>query len=630
MGYSLEINDNNSAPTYTHVKKVGIIGAGVAGLQLAERLTKVDGIEVTIFESTGKVGGVWSSNYADFGLQVPKELYEFPSFPYPEHKQWAQFPKGPQVQEYIENFAAHFDLTRLIKFNTSVLAAKPLSAGGWSVTFATDGGTAPAITEAFDFVVVATGMYSGACPHMPAHPGRETFAGEVLHSHGFTRREQAAGKRVVVVGGGKSAVDCAVAAVKGGAKNVTLLYREAHWPVPRRILDLIPFQWATYSRFGHALLPTHHDVSPLAWWMHCLLTPLKWLMWRLVELIFAWQFRLEGEMRPTTRIEIDVFTGGQILTYEARDMIRSGQLTARKGAIARYTSDGVELATEGRSIGADLVVYGTGFVKSYDYLDADVQAKLRLRRDGLYLYRSLLPVSVPGIAFLGSEVSTFNNVLTHALQAAWLSRLLTGAMALPPPRQMQAAVDAEMSWKRMWMPSTSARAAIQQLHMPKYHDRLMADMGEATCRKSNPLFEMLVPYNARDYRALFGLPDRTTWMRLKSAIVLAALLLPTLLEPEGEQLILWLVAAAVCAGVHLLPEETPRSVAFAESLLRPLAPRSAERAAMRMPAAAPRSPRSPRHTTLAPARYAPSRECHEVVPVGFVFEERAAKPIKRE
>ena len=88
------------------------------------------------------------------------------------------------------------------------------------MTFATDNGAAPATTEAFDFVVVATGMYSGACPHMPAHPGQADFAGEVLHSHGFTRREQAAGKRVVVVGGGKSAVDCAVAAVKGGAKNV--------------------------------------------------------------------------------------------------------------------------------------------------------------------------------------------------------------------------------------------------------------------------------------------------------------------------------------------------------------------------------------------------------------------------
>ena len=36
---------------------------------------------MTIFEKTNKVGGVWSANYADFGLQVPKELYEFPDFP---------------------------------------------------------------------------------------------------------------------------------------------------------------------------------------------------------------------------------------------------------------------------------------------------------------------------------------------------------------------------------------------------------------------------------------------------------------------------------------------------------------------------------------------------------------------
>merc|ERR1719473_2028443 len=233
-------------------------------------------------------------------------------------------------------------------------------------------------------------------------------------------------------------------------------------------------------------------------------------------------------------------------------MIRSGALKVRKDSIARYTPDGVDLAHNGASIGADLVVYGTGFIKSYDYLDADVQAKLQLQRDGLYLYRSLLPVSVPGIAFLGSEVSTFNNVLTHSLQAVWLSRLLTGAMALPPPREMQKAVEAEMNWKRTWMPSTSARAAIQQLHMPKYHDRLLADMGEAACRKSNPFFEAFVPYNARDYRALFGLPDRTAWMRVKTTIDLAALLLPPLAEPS-EKFTASLMAAVVCVFVYLPP-----------------------------------------------------------------------------
>ena len=55
--------------------------------------------------------------------------------------------------------------------------------------------------------------------------------------------------------------------------------------------------------------------------------------------------------------------------------------------------------------------------------------------------------------------------------------------------------------------------------MPKYHDRLVADMGLPTCRKSNLLSELLMPYNARDYSDIFGLTSRTTWMRVKALVV---------------------------------------------------------------------------------------------------------------
>ena len=52
---------------------------------------------------------------------MPQELYEFPAFPYPKDKKWDHFPKGAQVQAYIEAFAEHFSLNEVIKFNTSVL-----------------------------------------------------------------------------------------------------------------------------------------------------------------------------------------------------------------------------------------------------------------------------------------------------------------------------------------------------------------------------------------------------------------------------------------------------------------------------------------------------------------------------
>jgi dimethylaniline monooxygenase (N-oxide forming) len=45
------------------------------------------------------------------------------------------------------------------------------------------------------------------------------------------------------------------------------------------------------------------------------------------------------------------------------------------------------------------------------------QARLGLQKDGLHLYRSVLSPQLPRLGFVGSEVSTLNNVLTSGLQA---------------------------------------------------------------------------------------------------------------------------------------------------------------------------------------------------------------------
>merc|ERR1711948_144433 len=110
------------------------------------------------------------------------------------------------------------------------------------------------------------------------------------------------------------------------------------------------------------------------------------------ELIFRLQFGLSGDFVPTTRLDHDVFTGGQILSYEFRDMHRAGKVGAQKGAIARFT-------------------------KSYAYLEPALRERLNRQSDGLYLYRNMFPPQVPDLCFIGSEVSTFNNILTQGLQA---------------------------------------------------------------------------------------------------------------------------------------------------------------------------------------------------------------------
>jgi len=484
---------------FSHVKKVAIVGGGVAGLQTARALSKI-GKDCVIFERGDNVGGVWRSNYDSFGLQVPKELYEFPEFPWPSAVKQGYYPTGPETQTYIESYAKHFGLNSQIRFNTSVHKIFKLNecSHAWQLSFGKDGEAAQ--EEDFDFVVVATGMYSSN-PNIPQVPGQSEFQGEVYHSCTFTDAKVCEGKKVVVIGGGKSAIDNAVSGAKHGESS-TLIYRSAHWPVPRHLCNLVPFKWGTYSRFGHFMLQPHHDATNLAKMMHKVFSPVKWVWWRVVEQMFKLQFRLPKEMIPDTPIEVDVFSGGQILNYEFRDMLKAGKVNATKGALQRMTPTGAVLQ-DGTEVEADVLVFGTGFGKSYDVLESSLRERLDLERDGLYLHRNVLPPRLPGLAFVGAEVSTFNNILTHGLQAEWLARVMQGNVELSPD-EMSQAVEQEQAWKRSWMPATSARASILQLHMMKYHDVLLKDMGENHRRKGwNVLGEVLAPYNARDYSPIF-------------------------------------------------------------------------------------------------------------------------------
>ena len=167
---------------FSGVKRVAIVGAGVAGLQTAKALKEL-GLDVTVLEKSDNVGGVWRKNYADFGLQVPQSLYEFPDFPYPKGNKYDRFPKGGEVQDYIEQYATANNLRALTRFETGVQKISSNADGlSWTLETETKG---ECKTEVFDFVVVATGMY-GWPPHIPLARGSDKFKGEILHSCTFT------------------------------------------------------------------------------------------------------------------------------------------------------------------------------------------------------------------------------------------------------------------------------------------------------------------------------------------------------------------------------------------------------------------------------------------------------------
>ena len=66
--------------------------------------------------------------------------------------------------------------------------------------------------------------------------------------------------------------------------------------------------------------------------------------------------------------------------------MKAGTVEDRLGSIDRFVEDGVILK-DGSKLEADMVVFGTGFTKSYDYFDEETTKALDKQKDGLYLYR---------------------------------------------------------------------------------------------------------------------------------------------------------------------------------------------------------------------------------------------------
>lgn len=275
--------------TSPQVKKVGIIGAGVAGLQMVRSL-KARGIDCVAFDGASKVGGLWQENYVGYGLQVPKQLYEFPDFPF--QKPWGYYPTGAEVQQYIEDFADEYELNEHVKLNTKVDKIERRADGKAGWTFRVSSGEAVDV----DYAVVSSGMYSTANPFLPNYEGADSFAGAVLHSSQYLDSSVVAGKNVIVVGGGKSAADIACDAANKGAASTTYLYRNAHWPTPREIAWVIPFQYVFLSRLGQQLVSLFKGGWPTApagtHLFHSILSVPMRGVFALVEGLFALQLGL--------------------------------------------------------------------------------------------------------------------------------------------------------------------------------------------------------------------------------------------------------------------------------------------------------------------------------------------------
>jgi putative flavoprotein involved in K+ transport len=187
-----------------------VIGGGPAGLATAAVL-KRRGIQATVLERSDDVGASWRKHYDRLHLHTVRWLSNLPGYRFSTtHGRWVS---RDGVIAYLERYARHHDLD--VRTGVEVRGLER-SGDGWTLDTST--GSLHA-----SFVVVATGY--NHTPVLPDWPGRDGFAGELIHGQDYRNPDPYRGRDVLVVGSGNTGAEIAVDLVEGGAARVRMAIR---------------------------------------------------------------------------------------------------------------------------------------------------------------------------------------------------------------------------------------------------------------------------------------------------------------------------------------------------------------------------------------------------------------------
>lgn len=384
----------------TPTAEICVIGAGCGGLVTIKSLRE-KGLAVEAFEKGSDIGGMWryendngmSSAYRSLHIDSSRRNLGYPDFPVPDDL--PDFLSHGQVLAWLESYAACFALRDAITFRTEVTTVTPAAEGQWDVRLSTGE------TRRYRHVVVANGHLWD--PRMPAFPG--TFEGQALHSHHYRTAMPFEGQDVLVVGIGNSAVDIAVDLCRN-ARSVHLSTRRSAWVMPKYLMGIPTDRWSAF----------------LARRLHLPTPVIRMIVSRLMRLAVGNQERF-GLPRPGHPMWREHATISQdLLPHLGHGWIRV------KPDIERLDGHDVRFV-DGTARRFDAIVYATGYRTTFPFLDRSVFEV----RDGadVPLYRRMVAVDRPGLAFIGLVQPIGPTIPLMEIQARWLARCLAGEVRLP-------------------------------------------------------------------------------------------------------------------------------------------------------------------------------------------------------
>jgi monooxygenase len=208
-----------------------IVGAGIAGICTAYYLQKrCPQKRFTLLEGREAIGGTWDL-FQYPGVRSDSDMHTLGySFrPWQDPKVIAD---GPAILQYIRETAAVFGIDQQIRFNHRVQRAIWSSADAQWTVEAVHGPDQEIVSFTCNFLCMCTGYYDYDQGYTPVWPGIEQFTGRIVHPQQWPKDLDYAGKQVVVIGSGATAVTL-VPAMAEQAAHVTMLQRSPTYIVSR-------------------------------------------------------------------------------------------------------------------------------------------------------------------------------------------------------------------------------------------------------------------------------------------------------------------------------------------------------------------------------------------------------------
>lgn len=393
--------------------RVCLIGAGSSGIAAAKALHQA-GIPFDAFETSDRVGGNWvfgntngmSSAYEGLYINTSRDRMQYSDYPMPAS--YPDFPHHSQIAKYFDDYVDHFGFRDKIRFQTSVERVEEKTDGTWSVRTRTRAGD-EAIRD-YDWLLVANGHHWDPLLPEPAFPG--TFDGKEMHAHFYKSKSELAGKRVVVVGMGNSAMDIAVEASECAAKTF-LSARRGVYVIPKFMLGRPLDQFFTSAR--------------VPWKVR------RRLAERLHTLVVGDMTRY-GLPKPDHRLlDAHPTISGRIL-----DRLTHGAITPKPN-IERLEGDAVRFV-DGSAEKADLIVYCTGYKVTFPFFAPDF---LEAKDNDLPLFMRVFHPTHPRLAFVGLLQPLGAIMPLAEEQGKWIASRIRGEYALPPLNEMKRRIDEE-------------------------------------------------------------------------------------------------------------------------------------------------------------------------------------------